>query len=87
MKVSLLKIARKKEVIKRLELSELAEMIRKNPEEGKVFNLRLNYQFNKPKTSGRPKPATPLLSWLTSDETTNFASRTCKNEKLGKFPS
>ncbi len=36
MKVSLLKIARKKEVIKRLELSELAEMIRKNPEEGNL---------------------------------------------------
>ena len=48
MKVSLLKIARKKEVIKRLELEELAEMIRKNPEESKVFNLRLNYQFLKP---------------------------------------
>ena len=49
MKVSLLKISRKKEVIKRLELSELAEMIRKSPEERKVFNLRLNYQFYKPK--------------------------------------
>ena len=48
MKVSLLKIARKKEVIKRLELEELAEMIRKNPEDSKVFNLRLNYQFLKP---------------------------------------
>ena len=48
MKISLLKIARKKEVIKRLELSELAEMIRKNPEEKKVFKLRLNYQFLKP---------------------------------------
>ena len=45
MKVSLLKIARKKEVIKRLELEELAEMIRKNPEDSKVFNLRLNYLF------------------------------------------
>ena len=48
MKVSLLKISRKKEVINRLELSELAEMIRKSPEESKVFNLRLNYQFYKP---------------------------------------
>ena len=48
MKISLLKIARKKEVIKRIELSELAEMIRKSPEESKVFNLRLNYQFLKP---------------------------------------
>ena len=48
MKISLLKISRKKEVIKRIELSELAEMIRKSPEESKVFNLRLNYQFYKP---------------------------------------
>ena len=37
MKVSLLKIARKKEVIKRVELEDLAEMIRRNPEEDKVF--------------------------------------------------
>ena len=43
MKVSLLKIARKKEVIKRLELKEVADMIRKNPDDSKVFNLRLNY--------------------------------------------
>ena len=49
MKVSCLKLSRKKEVIKRLELSELAEMIRKSPEERKVFNLRLNYQFYKPR--------------------------------------
>ena len=48
MKISLLKVSRKKEVIKRIELSELAEMIRKCPEESKVFNLRLNYQFYKP---------------------------------------
>ena len=48
MKVSLLKISRKKEVIKRLELEELADMIRRNPDERKVFNLRLNYQFYKP---------------------------------------
>ena len=52
MKVSLLKIARKKEVIKRLELEELAEMIRKNPEDSKVFNLRLKYQFYKPQRMG-----------------------------------
>ena len=45
MKISLLKIARKKEVLKRLELSELAGMIRKSPYESKVFNLRLNYLF------------------------------------------
>ena len=48
MKVSILKISRKKEVITRMELDELAELIRKNPEENKVFNLRLNYQFLKP---------------------------------------
>ena len=47
MKISLLKISRKKEVIKRIELSELAEMIRENPEKERVFNLRLNYQFYK----------------------------------------
>ena len=52
MKISLLKIARKKEVIKRIELEELAEMIRKNPEENKVFNLRLNYQFYKAQRMG-----------------------------------
>ena len=52
MKISLLKIARKKEVIKRLELEELAEMIRKNPEDNNVFNLRLNYQFLKPQRLG-----------------------------------
>jgi hypothetical protein len=48
MNISILKISRKKEVIKRIELSELAEMIRKSPEEDKVFNLRLKYQFYKP---------------------------------------
>ena len=36
-------------VINRLELKDLAEMIRKSPEEQKVFNLRLNYQFYQPK--------------------------------------
>ena len=35
-------------VINRLELKDLAEMIRKSPEERKVFNLRLNYQFCQP---------------------------------------
>ena len=35
-------------VINRLELQDLAEMIRKSPEERKVFNLRLNYQFYQP---------------------------------------
>lgn len=48
MKISLLKISRKKMVINRLELKDLAEMIRKSPEERKVFNLRLNYQFCQP---------------------------------------
>ena len=48
MKISLLKISRKKMVINRLELRDLAEMIRKSPEEQKVFNLRLNYQFYQP---------------------------------------
>ena len=32
MKISVLKVSRKKEVIKRIELSEVAEMIRKSPE-------------------------------------------------------
>ena len=50
MKVSLLKISRNKEVIKRLELREIAEMIRENPEKDKVYNLRLKYQFYKPST-------------------------------------
>ena len=48
MKISLLKLSRKKEVIKRIELSEVAEMIRENPEKDRVFKLRLNYQFYKP---------------------------------------
>ena len=48
MKVSILKIARKKEVINRIDLTELAELIRNNPEQDKVFNVRLNYQFLKP---------------------------------------
>ena len=48
MKVSLLKVSRKKEVIKRLELREIAEMIRENPEKEMVYNLRLKYQFYKP---------------------------------------
>ena len=48
MKISFLKISRKKVVINRLELPELADMIRNGIEEKKVFNLRLNYQFLKP---------------------------------------
>jgi hypothetical protein len=41
-------MSRKKMVINRLELKDLAEMIRKSPEQQKVFNLRLNYQFYQP---------------------------------------
>ena len=52
MKITILKQARKKVVINRLELQELAEMIRENPIKEKVFNLRLNYQFLKPKRMG-----------------------------------
>ena len=48
MKICFLKLSRKKEVIKRIELSEVAEMIRENPEKDRVFKLRLNYQFYKP---------------------------------------
>ena len=48
MKVTLLKFSRNKQVINRLDLQELADMIRQNPEERKVFDLRLNYQFMKP---------------------------------------
>ena len=48
MKISFLKLSRKKEVIKRIELSEVAEIIRDNPEKDRVFKLRLNYQFYKP---------------------------------------
>ena len=52
MKASLLKISRKKEVIKRLELKDVAEMIRENPEKEGVINLRLHYQFYKPVRQG-----------------------------------
>ena len=48
MKVTLLKNTRKKEVMNRLELLSVVEMIRNNPEAQKVFNLRLNYSFMKP---------------------------------------
>ena len=48
MKVTLIKIARKKEVVNRLDLPALAEMIRKNPNSRNVYQLRLNYQFMKP---------------------------------------
>ena len=48
MKISILKIARKKEVINRLDIEELAELIRNNPEQDKVYKVRLNYQFLQP---------------------------------------
>ena len=48
MRITLLKIARKKQVMNRMELDSLAEMIRKNPDEQQVYHLRLNYQFYKP---------------------------------------
>ena len=48
MKISILKISRKKEVINRLDIEELAELIRNNPEQDKVFKVRLNYQFLQP---------------------------------------
>ena len=48
MKISLIKTARKKEVINRLELSELAGIIRDSAEERKVIDLRRNYHFYKP---------------------------------------
>ena len=48
MKVTLLKISRKKEVINRLDLQEMADLIRQNPEQNQVLNVRLNYQFLKP---------------------------------------
>ena len=42
MKISVLKVSRKKEVIKRLELSEIAEMIRENPE--KIENHVIHFK-------------------------------------------
>ena len=48
MKVTLLKISRNKDVVNRLELPALAEMIRNNPDSRRVYKLRLNYQFMKP---------------------------------------
>ena len=48
MKITLLKTSRRKVVINRLSLQELADMIRHSPLENTVFDLRLNYQFYKP---------------------------------------
>ena len=48
MKVTLIKFSRKKQVLHRVELSALAETIKKNPNAKAVYDLRLNYQFFKP---------------------------------------
>ena len=48
MKITLFKNVRKKEVINRLGLQALADMIRQSPEEKRVYKLRLEYQFYKP---------------------------------------
>ena len=48
MKITLLKNVRRKEVMNRLELSAIVEMIRNNPDKQKVYDLRLNYPFLKP---------------------------------------
>ena len=48
MKVSLLKISRNIEVVKRIGLTELADLIRKNLDDRKVLSLRQNYRFMKP---------------------------------------
>ena len=48
MKVSLLKISRNTEVVKRIGLTELADIIRKNPDDRMVLSLRQNYRFMKP---------------------------------------
>ena len=47
MKVTLLKLQNKKEVVNRLDLRALADMTRKNPLERRVFALRMQQQFNK----------------------------------------
>ena len=48
MRVSLLKISRNKLVVNRLELSEIADLIRNNPDASTVSELRLKYQFFNP---------------------------------------
>ncbi len=48
MKITLLKLSRGKQVVNRLQLQELADMIRRCPEDKKVYNLRLNYPLYKP---------------------------------------
>ena len=61
MKISLLKLSRKKEVIKRIELSELAEMIRENPEKDRVIT---SLQRRRHKTP--PSPSLPSLVCVTT---------------------
>ena len=48
MKTTILKISRKKLVMNRVELGNLADMIRQNPDAKQVFELRLNYHLYKP---------------------------------------
>jgi len=48
MKVTLLKISRRKEVLHRIELSAMAEMMRSNPNEQQIRQLRMNYPFTTP---------------------------------------
>ena len=52
MKITYLKVSRKKEVINRIELKDLADMIRQSELQQNVFRLRLNYQFLKPQRTG-----------------------------------
>ena len=55
MKVTLVKFAKKKEVINRLDLETLVEMIRSNPERQRVFDVRLNYRFDGVHTVSLPR--------------------------------
>ena len=64
MKITLLKIARRKEVMNRLELSTIVEMIRNNPEKQKVYNLRLNYPFLKPERKEDGQSTDASLQWI-----------------------
>ena len=45
MKTTILKISRKKLVMNRVELGNLADIIRQNPDAKQVFELRLNYHL------------------------------------------
>ena len=51
MKITIIKLARKQQVLNRVELKDLAEIIKKSPDgkmERQVAVLRRNYQFYKP---------------------------------------